>query len=859
MEALAAAASVAGLISLANEIPKLIDTAISIWSAPEEAKQLSVTTDTLVMTLRKLEVFLKTDEARDMNMASDSALVVSLSACQNRVLELSKKLRSQSSTGSAAPAGTSAKDRVKTTIARFRWPFDKKECLAVISELHAMQNTFEFCLVLNNCQQMSKSHKEVVAHFKAQSDMLSQMASSFPDQAANTTSMLEKLRVIESCVTQSAEKIDLIQIGVAELQEMKKDLAEYYADKLHGQVLEWLSPIDPSTRHEEIKATRMPGTCEWILDNAWFRRWRQLSPLDDSPRVGCWVGDPGQGKTYTMSRVVDHLHASFSRGDKAYVTYLYCDYQRTRSYSATALLGALLRQLLSQFEAVPAQIADLVHYTCVKLRRSTARIDEMFQIIEMLKPHVKRLFVCVDALDECSDAENLVTACQKFSTAASFFFIGRQSIAQVVKRAFPVTTIQAMEPQQADIDAVVSSRIEKEKFRQPDLMPNGLASEIRAAISDLANGMFLLASLHTTLVLSHDTVYRRREALANLPRSLEGAFGQTLVRIREQSNAQQAFKIIAWIHLVGPLPLGRIRNILAVEPHHTHFQNDNLPSSTTVDSCLGLARLDTSHLVFDDSTEVRLVHSTLGVYLESNQSILADVLPTLVGTCFAYLSFDPTQRPADIHSLMNGSWVRILQACRNPPAALLEMAWKRCIFINTFMNAVSRSAYREGAWHDGKYSGILPKQAHTLQPKSEVPTAFAAQRLDGQSILHTACMLGLDGLDPFLYRLREYAAQTEGRLCTNRTDLLGMSPLGWALISESHFDRHKGLRGQPSPFDSFERNLWRAERLIKALSGLDANKPLWDLPALETVRVSGATYVNGRQVDYFSQYPFLFF
>ncbi|KAK3684241.1 hypothetical protein B0T22DRAFT_444189 [Podospora appendiculata] len=639
MEALAAAASVAGLISLANEIPKLIDTAISIWSAPEEAKQLSATTDTLVMTLRKLEVFLKTDEAKDVDMANDSALVVSLSACQNRILELSKKLRSQSSTGSAPPAGTSTKDRVKTTIARFRWPFDKKECLAVISELHAMQNTFEFCLVLKNCQQMSKSHKEVVAHFKAQGDMLSQMASSFPDQAAHTTNMLEKLRVIESCVTQSAEKIVRIQIGISQ-----STMQTSYTVKFSNGF-----PIDPSTRHEEIKATRMPGT------------WKDIYNVGFSLHCGL---DNGlfQTDTANRSRVVDHLHASLPRDAKAYVTYLYCDYQRTRSYSATALLGALLRQLLSQFEVVPAQIADLVHYACVKLRRSTARIDEMFQILEMLKPHVKRLFVCVDALDECSDAENLVAACQKFSTTASFFFIGRQSIARVVRRVFPATIIQAMEPQQADIDAVVSSRIEKERSRQPDLMPDGLASEIRTAISDLANGMFLLASLHTTLVLSHDTVYRRREALANLPRSLEGAFGQTLVRIRDQPNAQQAFKIIAWVHLVGPLSLGCIRNILAVEPHHTQFQNDNLPSRSSIDICLGLARLDTPHLVFDDSIEVRLVHSTLGVYLESNESILADVLPTLVGTCFTYLSFDPSQRPMDIHSLMSDSWVRLLQA-----------------------------------------------------------------------------------------------------------------------------------------------------------------------------------------------------
>jgi len=47
MEAFAAAASVAGLISLAIRIPKLIDSAACVWSAPDEAGQLSRMTDAL--------------------------------------------------------------------------------------------------------------------------------------------------------------------------------------------------------------------------------------------------------------------------------------------------------------------------------------------------------------------------------------------------------------------------------------------------------------------------------------------------------------------------------------------------------------------------------------------------------------------------------------------------------------------------------------------------------------------------------------------------------------------------------------------------------------------------------------------
>lgn len=116
-------------------------------------------------------------------------------------------------------------------------------------------------------------------------------------------------------------------------------------------------------------------------------------------------------------------------------------------------------------------------------------MDEIHQILALLNIEVVRLFVCIDALDECNDAENFVAACESFPLKASFLFIGRHSIAQVVKRRFPNSSHQAMQPQNDDITAVISARIEEEKARQPDMMPDWLAYKIRTEISKLANGM----------------------------------------------------------------------------------------------------------------------------------------------------------------------------------------------------------------------------------------------------------------------------------------------------------------------------------------------------------------------------------
>lgn len=71
---------------------------------------------------------------------------------------------------------------------------------------------------------MAKSHREVIAHFKAQSDTLAQMEASFPDQAAHVSTMLDKIKIVESYVSNAAQTLSHIQVGVEELQMMKRGL-----------------------------------------------------------------------------------------------------------------------------------------------------------------------------------------------------------------------------------------------------------------------------------------------------------------------------------------------------------------------------------------------------------------------------------------------------------------------------------------------------------------------------------------------------------------------------------------------------------------------------------------------------------
>lgn len=189
------------------------------------------------------------------------------------------------------------------------------------------------------------------------------------------------------------------------------------------------------------------------------------------------------------SHVVEYLKNLVKSKPKTYVTYLYCDYKRTANFSATALFGAIVRQLLPQLNALPSDAARFMREAKVRLGRPTARLDEIRTVLEFLRSSVSKLYVCIDALDECNEDEGFVDACGKIPFSTSFCFIGRSSIVHTVRRTFPKVRGYAIRTQTDDIRAFVASRVEADRAHQPGLMPKSLEDEILKEIPSLANGM----------------------------------------------------------------------------------------------------------------------------------------------------------------------------------------------------------------------------------------------------------------------------------------------------------------------------------------------------------------------------------
>ena len=64
-----------------------------------------------------------------------------------------------------------------------------------------------------------------------------------------------------------------------------------------NRIREWLSPLSPQQRHQDVRADRLDGVGNWLLETSEFRKWSNGEDGYREPVLFC-SGGPGVGKTY---------------------------------------------------------------------------------------------------------------------------------------------------------------------------------------------------------------------------------------------------------------------------------------------------------------------------------------------------------------------------------------------------------------------------------------------------------------------------------------------------------------------------------------------------------------------------------
>ncbi|KGQ02961.1 Ankyrin-3 [Beauveria bassiana D1-5] len=401
-------------------------------------------------------------------------------------------------------------------------------------------------------------------------------------------------------------------------------------------ILDWLTKVDYAPLQSNLINQRQPGTGQWLLDAPEFQTWQS----SEKGTLFC-PGIPGAGKTMLTATVIDNLITHFTNDETIAVAYIYCDFRRTQEQRAEDLLASLLKQLAQVQPSLPDIVTLLYHEHLRK--RTQASFDEISQALRSVTAMYQRVFIIVDALDECQ----ITNGCRSKFVGEIFrlkaecpvsFFATSRFIPSITDR-FEESASLEIRATAEDVRRYVRSRLsELPSFVERS---SDLQEEVVAGIVKAVDGMFLLAKLHLESLIEKTNPKAMRAAIAKLPSGSDAydkAYYSAMERIEGQLDGHQklAKEVLSWLTCARrPLSITELQHALAVEFGEHEFDEENITQlEDMISVCGGLAEVDKS------SGLIKIVHYTTQEFFErTHHRWFPDAESRNTRVCVTYLSY----------------------------------------------------------------------------------------------------------------------------------------------------------------------------------------------------------------------------
>ncbi|RYP50236.1 hypothetical protein DL769_010976 [Monosporascus sp. CRB-8-3] len=401
-------------------------------------------------------------------------------------------------------------------------------------------------------------------------------------------------------------------------------------------VLNWLTPIDYTPQQNDFIGRRQEGTGQWLLDSSEFKAW-----VETKKQTLFCPGIPGAGKTIATSIVVDELMRRFGNDKDIGIAYIYCNFQRKDEQKARDLLASLLKQLAERLSSLPASVKSLYEYH--QSRRTRPSLDEFSRTLQLVMTLYSRVFIIVDALDECQVTENCrANFLSEFvgpdARCGASLFATSRFIPEVVDEfegSLRLEIVAHEEDVRTYLDHHMSPRRAFLRKNRP------LQEDVKTKIVTAVKGMFLLAQLHLNSLMGKTREDDVRAALERLPTGSDAydqAYSDAMDRIKlDPDGAELAKQVLSWITCAKrPLTTTELQHALSVEIGKSELNVRRQPDiEDMVSVCAGLVTVD------EESGIIRLVHYTTQEYFDRMKERW---FPTseadITAICVTYLSFD---------------------------------------------------------------------------------------------------------------------------------------------------------------------------------------------------------------------------
>ena len=451
-----------------------------------------------------------------------------------------------------------------------------------------------------------------------------------------------------------------------------------------------MSAPDPSVNQHAASRKCQKDTGGWLLADPAYVDWR------DRPNSFLWLqGFAGCGKTIICSTVINDMTRYTVSRRQGVLAFYYFDFTNDVKTKTLSCLRSLILQLAEQ-------TADTTNLQSLHraYAMGTPPIQEFLGVLNCILRKQDRVYIIVDALDECTDQEelfDLLNSIRDWKLECLSILTTSRDEPDIRECMHPAPEQEIRLHNSAidnDLRLFIVETLQKDKKLQvwSDIFP-----EIEEALTHGAHGMFRWVDCQFQTLRECPSRTEVRKALKSLPETLDKTYERILRNIRPNLR-DYALRLFQWLCIADrAVDMEHIMEAFATSiGDDPHFDPDALfvSSDKIFALCPGLLIIENAG--FGGQDYVQIAHYSVKEYLISNRLPIAPnplcmfrvQLPlanlAMAKTCLVYAIFAPHE-PQDLplnsslkyyFSFMaaaRGRWPRFFNNA-NKDSQLIELA-----------------------------------------------------------------------------------------------------------------------------------------------------------------------------------------